>query len=90
MELKIWQVATADMVILNKTDLVGREQIERIRDWLDDRLHRYRLLEASRCDVPLEVLLGVGRFHPRPRARSSCPLPGLLRSRLRPRRARRS
>ena len=30
MELKIWQVATADMLILNKTDLVGREQIERI------------------------------------------------------------
>ena len=64
MELKIWQVATADMLILNKTDLVGREQIERIRDWLDDHLHRYRLLEANRCDVPLEVLLGVGRFHP--------------------------
>ena len=64
MELKIWQVATADMLILNKTDLVGREQIERIRGWLDDRLHRYRLLEANRCDVPLEVLLGVGRFHP--------------------------
>ena len=64
MELKIWQVATADMLILNKTDLVGREQIERIRAWLDDYLHRYRLLEANRCDVPPEVLLGVGRFQP--------------------------
>ena len=64
MELKIWQVAAADMLIVNKIDLVGPEQIERIRDWLDDRLYRYRLLEASRCDVPLEVLLGVGRFDP--------------------------
>ena len=64
MELKIWQVAMADMVLLNKADLVGPEQIERIREWLDDRLHRYRLLEATRCDVPLEVLLGVGRFDP--------------------------
>ena len=64
MELKIWQVAMADMVILNKTDLVGREQIKRVRGWLDDHLHRYRLLEANRCDVPLEVLLGVGRFQP--------------------------
>ena len=36
MELKLWQVATADMLILKKTDLVGREQIERIRAWLDD------------------------------------------------------
>ena len=65
MELKIWQVATADMVVLNKTDLVGPEQIERIREWLDEHLHRYRLLQAERCEVPLEVLLGVGRFHPR-------------------------
>ena len=48
MELKIWQVATADMVVLNKTDLVGPEQTERIRAWLDDHLHRYRLLEAHR------------------------------------------
>ena len=64
MELKIWQVATADMVVLNKTDLVGEEQIERIEAWLDERLHRYRLVEAERCDVPLDVLLGVGRFDP--------------------------
>ena len=75
MELKIWQVAMADMVILNKTDLVDRMQIERIRDWLDEHLHRYRLLEANRCDVPLEVLLGVGRFPRLPRARSSRQLP---------------
>ena len=46
MELKIWQVATADMLILNKTDLVGREQIERIRDWLDDRLQAPVLVAA--------------------------------------------
>ena len=64
MELKIWQVATADMVVLNKTDLVGPEQTERIVAWLDDHLHRYRLLQAERCDVPLDVLLGVGRFDP--------------------------
>ena len=83
MELKIWQVATADMLILNKTDLVGREQIERIRAWLDDYLHRYRLLEANRCDVPPEVLLGVGRFQPGSRTRSARALAGLLRTRLR-------
>jgi G3E family GTPase len=64
MELKIWQVATADMLILNKIDLVAQELIERIRDWLDEHLHRYRLIEANRCDVPLDVLLGVGRFQP--------------------------
>ncbi len=62
MELKIFQMACADMVILNKVDLVDRDQIGRIKEWLDSRFHRYRLIEASGCNVPLEVLLSVGRF----------------------------
>ncbi|MGH3506427.1 MAG: CobW family GTP-binding protein [Nocardioidaceae bacterium] len=64
METKIWQIAFADMIVLNKVDLVERETIHQVRAWLDSRMHRYRLLEASHCDVPLEVLLGVGRFDP--------------------------
>lgn len=62
MDLKIFQMACADMVILNKVDLVDRDQIARIKAWLDERFHRYRLVESSRCDVPLPVLLSVGRF----------------------------
>ena len=64
MELKIWQIAFADLLILNKVDLAGREQIGRIRAWLDERMNRYRLIEAVRCDVPLGVLLSAGRFGP--------------------------
>ena len=64
MELKLRQVAFADMLILNKVDLVTREEIERIKAWLDDRFHRYRLVEACGGDVPLEILLSVGRFDP--------------------------
>ena len=64
MELKLRQVAFADMLILNKVDLVSRQEIERIKAWLDDRFHRYRLVEASGGDVPLEILLSVGRFDP--------------------------
>jgi G3E family GTPase len=62
MELKIFQMACSDLIILNKVDLVDREQIARIRAWLDSRFHRYRLIEASHCDVPLDVLLSAGRF----------------------------
>ena len=47
MELKIFQMAYADMVILNKVDLVDRDQIDKIKEWLDSRFHRYRLIEAS-------------------------------------------
>ncbi len=64
MELKLRQIAFADMVILNKADLVSREEVTRIHEWLDERFHRYRLVEATRADVPLEILLSSGRFDP--------------------------
>jgi len=62
MELKILQMAWADMVILNKMDLVDRDQVAKIKEWLDGRFQRYRLIEATHCDVPLAILLSVGRF----------------------------
>ncbi|MGH7380809.1 MAG: CobW family GTP-binding protein [Candidatus Methylomirabilales bacterium] len=62
MQLKLWQIGCADLLILNKVDLVGRGQIEKITAWLDEHFHRYRLIEAKRCDVPLEILLSGGRF----------------------------
>ena len=62
--LKLWQIACADMLILNKVDLVDGAQLERIHSWLDEHFHRVRVVEASHCDVPLEVLLSAGRFDP--------------------------
>ncbi len=62
MELKLRQVAFADMLILNKVDLVATEEIERIKAWLDERFHRCRLVQASHGNLPLEILLSVGRF----------------------------
>jgi G3E family GTPase len=62
MQLKLWQIGFSDLLILNKVDLVGPEHVARIRDWLDEHFHRYRLIEARQCNVPLEVLLSVGRF----------------------------
>jgi len=51
-------------LILNKMDLVNQWEIERIRAWLDDHFHRLRLIETRHGNVPLEVLLSVGRFDP--------------------------
>lgn len=65
MKLKLWQIGCADLLILNKVDLVNREQVAKIRNWLDEHFHRYRVIEATRCEVPLEVLLAVGRFDAR-------------------------
>ena len=62
MKLKLWQIGFADMLVLNKVDLVNRNQIEKIKAWLDEHFHRYRLIEAAHAEVPLEILLSVGRF----------------------------
>ncbi len=62
--LKIRQIGFADMVVLNKVDLVGPEHIEVIKEWIDQQLQRIRIVEAVQCNVPLEILLAVGRFDP--------------------------
>ncbi len=62
MELKLRQIAFSDMVILNKVDLVDPATIEKVHAWLGSRFRRYRLVEAVNADVPLDVLLSVGRF----------------------------
>ena len=64
MQLKLWQIGCADLLILNKVDLVSSGQIQNIKAWFGEYLNRYRLIEACHCDVPLEVLLSVGRFDP--------------------------
>jgi G3E family GTPase len=62
MELKLRQIAFSDMVILNKVDLVDRETVQKVHDWLGSRFRRYRLVEAVEANVPLDILLSVGRF----------------------------
>jgi len=62
MALKLRQVAFSDMVIINKVALAGPEQVQKVRAWLDGSFSRLRIVEANQCDVPLEILLSVGRF----------------------------
>jgi G3E family GTPase len=62
--LKLRQIGFADMVILNKTDLVSPQHIAVAREWIDHHLNRIRIFETVRCDVPLEILLSAGRFDP--------------------------
>jgi len=62
--LKLRQIGFADLVVLNKVDLVSRDHVEVAREWIDHHINRIRVIEATRCDVPLEILLAVGRFDP--------------------------
>jgi G3E family GTPase len=62
--LKIRQIGFSDLVILNKVDLVTPTHVEVIHEWIGTHLNRIRIVEAVHCDVPLEILLAVGRFDP--------------------------
>jgi G3E family GTPase len=62
MQLKLFQMACADIIILNKVDLVGRPHLDTITRWLDDRFDRYRLIGPA--TVFARVLLSVSRFAP--------------------------
>ena len=64
MELKLRQVAFSDMLILNKVGLAGPEQVDKVRAWVEDHFKRLRIVETNYCEVPYEILLGVGRFDP--------------------------
>jgi G3E family GTPase len=62
LDLKLRQVGFADMLILNKVGLAGPAQVDKVKSWLDDHFNRLRVVETDYCEVPIEVLLGVGRF----------------------------
>ena len=59
--LKTRQIGFADLVILNKIDLVSPEHLAWVRSWIEQTMDRVRLVEAVRAEVPFEVLLGVTR-----------------------------
>ncbi|MDH4557995.1 GTP-binding protein [Pseudomonas sp. BN417] len=59
-QLAMEQLDVADIIVLNKVDRVSREQVEALKArWLYPNA---RLLESRYGDVPLELVLGVGRF----------------------------
>jgi len=64
LDLKLRQVGFADMLILNKAGLAGPAQVAKVRAWLDDHFGRLRIVETDYCQVPYQILLGVGRFDP--------------------------
>ena len=61
-KLKLQQIGFADLVILNKVDLAGVEGATAVKRWIDRNFTRVRLVPAIECEVPIEILLGVGRF----------------------------
>ncbi len=56
------QVEVADIVVLNKIDLVSAEQIAVMRQYVTQAVPRARLLETTHGRVPVEMVFGVNAF----------------------------
>jgi len=63
-QLKLRQIGLADMVILNKVGLAGAQKVGQVHSWIDHHFNNIRIVETNYCDVPYEILMGVGRYDP--------------------------
>lgn len=60
--LSLQQVGTADVILLNKADLVTRQKLGQLHASVRRIVPRARIVETVEADVPLELLLDVGAF----------------------------
>ena len=53
------QLADADLIVLNKIDLVAAEQIASLTSWLGTEAPRARVLAVQNAQIPIELALGL-------------------------------
>ncbi len=58
------QLAEADLIVLNKVDLVSDAEMPGLRAWLREAAPRAAVVEAVESQVPPEIVLGVGDAPP--------------------------
>jgi G3E family GTPase len=63
-QLKLRQIGLSDMVVLNKVGLAGPDRVRQVHQWIDHHFNNIRIVKTNYCDVPYEILLGVGRYDP--------------------------
>jgi G3E family GTPase len=56
------QLAHADIILLNKIDLVTRERLGAISRWLGEAASHARIVPTRNADIPLDIIIGQ---HPR-------------------------
>ena len=60
------QIELADMMILNKTDLVAPGELAEVKDAIKRLNPRAVIIESVRCDIDANILFGIGRKAPAP------------------------
>jgi G3E family GTPase len=58
------QIGMADIIVLNKTDLVEPDELAALEKRINHIMPRSRIFRTTQANVPLELLLGVGAYDP--------------------------
>ena len=56
------QIAFADVLVLNKTDLVNTEQLDKLESRLRDMNRMTRVVRSENANVPVETVLNLAAF----------------------------
>ena len=56
------QIGIADIIVLNKVDLVDQTNLERVKTWMKEIVPNARIIDTTHGQVPLELVLGIGQF----------------------------
>ncbi|NWF59933.1 MAG: GTP-binding protein [Fischerella sp.] len=59
-EAALKQITYGDITILNKTDLVDREKLQELENYIHEVKTGAKILNTTYCQVPLPLILGVG------------------------------
>ncbi len=58
------QISAADILVLNKADLISNEQMGEVKSWIRAIVPKARILETTHANVPLELILSIGEYTP--------------------------
>lgn len=58
------QITYGDIILLNKTDLAGKQKVAELEDWVRTTKTGARLIHSQYGQVPLPLILGIGYFQP--------------------------
>jgi G3E family GTPase len=59
-EAALQQITYGDIILLNKSDLVGYDKVEEIESFIHDVKQGGKILHTQHCQVPLPLILGLG------------------------------
>jgi len=61
-KLAIDQIEAADIVVVNKIELVTNERLQQLRLWIHDISPQARVIETTYGQVPMELIFGAGEL----------------------------